>query len=80
MLSWTIYLATNRLLSKEQHGFMPGRSCVTQGLTALEGWTTLLQDGIPIDVVYLDFTKVFDSVPHKCLLVKLKLMISQVNC
>ena len=64
------YLLTNRLLSKEQHGFMPGRSCVTQLLTALEGWTTILQDGIPIDVIYLDFTKAFDSVPHMCLLAK----------
>ena len=45
------YLLTNWLLSKKQHGFMPGRSCVTQLLTALEGWTTLHQDGIPIDVV-----------------------------
>ena len=66
------YLLANRLLSKEQHGFMPGRSCVTQLLTAMEGWTTVLQDGIPIDVVYLDFTKAFDSVPHKRLLVKLQ--------
>ena len=66
------YLLANRLLSKEQHGFMPGRSCVTQLLTALEGWTTVLQAEIPIDVVYLDFTKVFDSVPHKRLLVKLQ--------
>ena len=40
----------NRLLSKEQHGFIPGISCVTQLLTALEGWITLLQGGIPINV------------------------------
>ena len=67
------YLLANQLLSKEQHGFMPGRSCVTQLLTALEGWrTTVLQDGIPIDVVYLDFTKAFDSAPHKHHLVKLQ--------
>ena len=60
------------MLAKEQHGFMPGRSCVTQLLTALEGWTTSLQNGIPIDVVYLDFSKAFDSVPHRHLLVKLQ--------
>ena len=60
------------LLAKEQHGFKPGRSCVTQLLTTLESWTTLLQDGVPIDVVYLDFSKAFDSVPHKRLLVKLQ--------
>ena len=51
---------------------MPGRSCVTQLLTALEGWTTSLQNGIPIDVVYLDFSKAFYSVPHRRLLVKLQ--------
>ena len=51
---------------------MPGRSCVTQLLTTLESWTALLQDGVPIDVVYLDFSKGFDSVPHKHLLVKLQ--------
>ena len=38
-------------------------------LPALED---LLQDGIPIDVVYLDFTKAFDSVLHKHHLVKLQ--------
>ena len=51
---------------------MPGRSCVTQLLTALEGWTTSLQNGIPIDVVYLDFSKAFYLVPHRHLLVKLQ--------
>ena len=51
---------------------MAGRSCVTQLLTALEGWTALLQDGILVDAVCLDFSKAFDSVPHQCLLVKLQ--------
>ena len=51
---------------------MAGRSCVTQLLTTLEGWTALLQHGIPVDVVYLDFSKAFDSVPHQRLLVKLQ--------
>ena len=45
------YLLTNWLLSQKQHGFMPGRSCVTQLFTALESWTTLPQDRIPIEVV-----------------------------
>ena len=29
-------------------------------------------DGSPVDVVYLDFQKAFDKVPHQRLLIKLK--------
>ena len=39
---------------------------------AMDNWTDALQQGISIDVVYLDFSKAFDSVPHQRLLVTLK--------
>ena len=35
-------------------------------------WTEALDDGIQIDMVYLDFRKAFDSVPHKRLIKKLE--------
>jgi len=50
--------------------FVPRRSCVTQLLTALNCWTESLEKAIPIDVVYLDFSKALDSVPHERLLLK----------
>ena len=34
--------------------------------------TSELADGQPVDLVYLDFAKAFDTVPHKRLLLKLK--------
>ncbi len=66
------FLDDNNLLSNDQHGFRSGRSCVTQLLEIMETWTSLLEDGGGIDVVYLDFRKAFDSVPHQRLLRKVK--------
>ena len=51
---------------------MEGRSCVTLLLNAIDIWIKLLDDGIPIDAVYLDFKKAFDSVPPKRVLIKLE--------
>ena len=66
------YLFRNNLLANEQHGFMRRCSCVTQLLTALHYWTESLEKGIPVDVLYFDFSKAFDSVPHERLLLKLE--------
>lgn len=59
------------LLSTLQHGFIGGRSCVTQLLTVLHDLGASLDTGMESDVIYLDFSKAFDSVPHARLLHKL---------
>jgi len=66
------HLEANELLCKQQHGFRKGRSCLTNLLETLESWTQALDDGYGLDVVYLDYRKAFDSVPHQRLLQKLK--------
>jgi hypothetical protein len=55
-----------------QHGFMSGRSCTTQLLDTVDIWTRLLDEGNAVDVIFLDFAKAFDSVPHQRLLTKLQ--------
>lgn len=66
------HLCENDILCDAQHGFLPGRSCVTQLLEVMELWTSSLDSGREVDTIYLDFCKAFDSVPHERLLSKLR--------
>ncbi len=68
----TQHLISNNLLSQAQFGFRTKRSCILQLLEAMDYWTEVLDKGLPVDVVYFDFKKAFDSVPHRKLLQKVK--------
>ena len=43
---------------------MKGRSCTTQLLEVVDKLSGLLDNGDTVDMVYLDFAKASDSVPH----------------
>jgi hypothetical protein len=64
------YLIENKLLSCEQHGFVPKRSTVTELLECIGQWFNDIDTGEYVDVVYIDFRKAFDSVVHSKLLHK----------
>ena len=66
------FLVKHKLINTSQHGFLKARSCLTNLLCFLEEITKWVDDGSPVDVVYLDFQKAFDKVPHQRLLLKLK--------
>jgi hypothetical protein len=68
----TKHLNENSLIGKSQHGFVKGRSCETNLLEFLEKATDSIDRGEAFDVVYLDFAKAFDKVPHHRLVKKLK--------
>lgn len=68
------YLETNNLLSKNQHGFRPGRSCLTQLLHHLDSIISILEKNENADVIYLDLSKAFDKVNHNILMHKLENM------
>ena len=66
------HIEDNNALSEKQHGFMKGKSCLTNLLETFEEITCDLDHGNAEDVMFLDYAKAFDSVPHLRLLNKLK--------
>ncbi|KAL5254844.1 hypothetical protein ACHWQZ_G014324 [Mnemiopsis leidyi] len=59
-------------ISKHQHGFVKGKSCLSNLLETFDNILNLLDEGVPVDLLYFDFSKAFDTVPHFRLLSKLE--------
>ena len=68
----TAFLMSNNIIPENQHGFLSGRSTVSNLLQCINKWTQDHDDNKPTDVVYLDFEKAFDRVPFQRLLTKLE--------
>ena len=49
------FLVKNKLINPSQHGFFKARSCLTNMLCFLEDVTKCLDEGSPVDIIYLDF-------------------------
>ena len=61
-------------VTRDQHGFISGRSCTSNLLEAFDTIIDMMDEGLPVDILYFDFRKAFDTVPHHRLLVKLENM------
>ena len=68
----TDYIENKGILANSQHGFRSGRSVQSNLVEFLNTATKWLDDGKSFDVLYLDFSKAFDKVSHKRLMVKLE--------
>ncbi|XP_065661930.1 uncharacterized protein LOC136084814 [Hydra vulgaris] len=64
------HLMENKLPSKNQHGFVKNKACVTNLLETLDILTASMSDSLAVGMIYMDFAKAFDKVPHKRLLKK----------
>ncbi|GAB0204113.1 mitochondrial enolase superfamily member 1 [Grus japonensis] len=59
------------MTGKSQHGFTTGKSCLTNLITFYNKVTCSVDVGQAVDIVYLDFSKGFETVSHNLLLEKL---------
>ena len=66
------HLNSQNLLSTRQYGFINGRSTTTQLLSYINKCVDVVADKSILDVIYFDFSKAFDTVPHRRLITKLK--------
>lgn len=66
------FLEDRNILTAYQHGFRRGMSTVTQLLSVVHEFSRVLDASGQTDVLFFDFSKAFDKVPHGKLLFKLE--------
>ena len=66
------HLDKHNILVDFQHGFRNKRSCESQLVITTEDIARNLDNNQQVDMLILDFSKAFDTVPHKCQLKKLE--------
>jgi hypothetical protein len=67
------FLVDKGILNKHQHAFINKHSTATNLLECIRDWQIGLNSRSQTDVVYIDFSKAFDSIVHSKLLFKLEL-------
>ena len=66
------YPVVSPQINSAQHGFMKHRSTTTQLIDTYSDISSNLDSGSQTDIIFLDFAKAFDSVPHDLIVHKLK--------
>ena len=66
------HLEHNKLILDIQHGFRSGRSCLTNLMDFFHDMFSIYDKSRAVDILYLDFRKAFDKVPHKRLMAKVR--------
>ena len=62
------HFLNNNIINKNQYGFLPGKSTLSQHLDLIDQLTRNHDNKIHTEMIYLDFSKAFDRVSHQKLL------------
>ena len=65
------HLEANTILSDKQHGFRKRRGCETQLVMVVNDFAKNLNNSQQMDTILLDFSKAFDKVNHRKLMIKM---------
>ncbi|KAF2357471.1 Reverse transcriptase domain [Trinorchestia longiramus] len=76
----TKHLNDQNLINDTQHGFREKHSCLTNLLDFFGEVNCVYDHTKAVDLVYLDFQKAFDKVPHERLMAKVEAHGIQGNC
>jgi hypothetical protein len=66
------FLLRKGIINKNQHGFISNHSTCTNLLECTYDWLVTLNSSRTTDIIYIDFSRAFDSIVHKKLLNKLE--------
>ena len=64
------YMKDKKVVGSSQHGFTKGKSCLTNLIAFCNERTGSVDEERAVDIVYLNFSKAFNTVSHNILLDK----------
>jgi hypothetical protein len=80
------FLVEKKIITKHQHAFLKNHSTSTNLLQSTQDWLISLSSYLCTDIVYIDFSKAFDSIVISKLLLKLEfyglsgLLLKWISC